>query len=529
MALPLTKWLNAEVPARELLSQAEAKIQAEQFAAAEAILSEAHKVHPSDIEILYRLGYARYRQRKLTAARTAFAEVVKTAPPAWYSRYFLGRISLLEAKPREAVTWLEPILASNESVFDTAAQIASAYAQAGLRDKAIAALHIAINTAPWDASLYYRLGRLYTESGNRQLAAEAFENSRRLRNATSEDVQALMRVSQTLTSGDPAQARNAAAPIVGRPDPDPNALVALGVIYGGANLAAEALEAFERAAARDPAFFQAQYNRGLALLKMNRSAEALAPLARAVDLLPESVEANRTYGLAAVMNQRYVEAVPPLERAWAADPGNLRAGALLATAYLRTGSAKKAAALLKEQKFVNADDPATLLLRVEALNAADDGSEALDAALQAQKKFPRLPQTHMAVAGQLTRLGRYNEAKPAFAETLKLAPGYPEAELGFADTLSRSGDHAAAIEHYRVAIHAATTAIAARAGLARSLTALRRFEEAQTILEESVAAYPAEPALRVELSRVYARLGKPDLAAEQTRIIEKLRGEGSRR
>ena len=35
--------------------------------------------------------------------------------------------------------------------------------------------------------------------------------------------------------------------------------------------------------------------------------------------------------------------------------------------------------------------------------------------------------------------------------------------------------------------------------------------------------YPSEAALRVELSRVYARLGKPDLAAEQTKSYEKLR------
>jgi tetratricopeptide (TPR) repeat protein len=133
----------------------------------------------------------------------------------------------------------------------------------------------------------------------------------------------------------------------------------------------------------------------------------------------------------------------------------------------------------------------------------------------------------MALAAQLARLGRYQEAQPAFAATVKLAPGYPEAELGLADTLARAGDHAAAIEHYQAAVSTERTAVAARSGLGRSLIALRRFPDARRLLEESVAAYPGEVSLRVELSRVYARLGEAALAAEQTKVIDQLRGEGS--
>src|SRR4051794_41015251 len=167
--------LLAAGSARELLQQAEANIRAEQFAAAEPILAEARKLEPADVEILYRLGYVRYRQRKLAAARADFAEAVKLAPPAWYSRYFLGRICLLENKPKEAVTWLEPIFTAHQPVFDTPAQLASAWEAAGEHQQAIPALRVAIAAAPWDASIYYRLGRLYTQTGKRELAAEAYE------------------------------------------------------------------------------------------------------------------------------------------------------------------------------------------------------------------------------------------------------------------------------------------------------------------------------------------------------------------
>jgi thioredoxin-like negative regulator of GroEL len=162
---------------------------------------------------------------------------------------------------------------------------------------------------------------------------------------------------------------------------------------------------------------------------------------------------------------------------------------------------------------------------VEALNASNNPEGALAAALDAQKRFPSLPQSQLAVAQQLARAGKYQEAQPVFREALKLAPGNPEAELGMADTFQKSGDHNSALDHYRRPMTNERTAIAARTGMARSLIALRKFEDSRALLEEGIALHPADTALRVELSRVYARLGKSDLAAEQTKIVEKLRNE----
>jgi Tfp pilus assembly protein PilF len=68
-----------------------------------------------------------------------------------------------------------------------------------------------------------------------------------------------------------------------------------------------------------------------------------------------------------------------------------------------------------------------------------------------------------------------------------------------------------------------STVLAARLGLARSLIALRRLPEARQVLEEGLREAPNDLALRVELSRVYARLGEAALAAEQSRIAEQIR------
>jgi hypothetical protein len=43
------------------------------------------------------------------------------------------------------------------------------------------------------------------------------------------------------------------------------------------------------------------------------------------------------------------------------------------------------------------------------------------------------------------------------------------------------------------------------------------------VLESALPEYSSDVTLHLELSRVYARLGEPTLAAEQAKIVEQLR------
>jgi tetratricopeptide (TPR) repeat protein len=502
------------------LQEAEVLIEKERFPEAEVVLVKAAAETPGDPQVLYRLGYVQYRQRKLAASRKNFEAVVKLTPPAFFSRYFLGRIALLEDNQKEAIEWLAPVAESPEPVFDATSQLAKAYASTGQDDKAITALKSAISQAPWDDTLYYRMGQLRQKLGQRELAAEDFAISRRLKNLNREDVATLMQVSQALASADPARATTFGSKISTRTDVYPETLVALGALYGKANLTKEALECFETAAKRDASLFQPQLNRGLALLKLGRPQDALPPLERAVELLPQSVDANVTLGLAHVMVQNYRAAVEPLSRAWQAETSNARVGLLLATAYLRTGEPAKALQILAA---IPPTDPASFFLGIEARNATSDAEGALALAKQAVARFPSMPQAHLALAQQLTRVGRYQDARPSFEAVLRLVPGQPEAELGVADSLQKAGDHAAAVDHYRAALAGPSTNLSATLGLARSLAALRQLDEAAGMLEGALSRYPNDATVRLELSRVYARAGKPELAAEQARIAERIR------
>jgi tetratricopeptide (TPR) repeat protein len=520
LSLVFSAFSQAE-SASEALVRAEPLISREQFAEAEAILASASKSEPASVELLYRLGYVRYRQRKLGPARIAFTDAVTLSPTAWYSMYFLGQIELLENHPAAAIRWLQPVAEQEEPVFDASSRLAAAYAQTGNIPKAEEALKLAIAQAPWDGSLYFRLGSLQKKRGESSLARESFGQSSRLRKASQEDVQILMTVARNLRDKQYQAANEAGRGISGRADVDPAALVALGVLYGSANQHREALEAFDAAATRDPRFFAAQMNRGLALLRTGEISKASEALAKARLLLPQSAEANLGLGLSYAMQGRYSDAVDPLKQALRKDPANQKTGALLATAYLRTNSAAQAVTLLRSMK--TSEDITLSLLLIDALTAAHDLNGALQSAHLTRQRFPDVPQAHLAEAQVLVRLGRYREAQPRFSEALKIKPDWAEAQVGLADCLQKSGDHEKATQYYRAALPVASTALAARLGLTRSLVALRRLEEAQSILEETVRSYPSELAVHTELSRVYARLGRTDLAADQARIADELR------
>ena len=514
--------------AQEALSKAEPLITAERFSDAEQILTSAEQANPDNVALLYRLGYVRYRQRKLQLAREAFSKAVKLSPEAWYSMYFLGQVSLLENKPAEAVSWLRPIVEQGEPVFDAASRLAAAYAQMGENAKAEQALMTGIAQAPWDGALYFRLGQLQKKMGRTELAQDTFAQSTRLKQASRKDVETLMQAAMNLREGRQAEAFRAGDSIAGREDADPGTLVALGVLYGGANQHERALQAFDLAAERDPRFFAAQLNRGLARLRMGQLPAASAALEIATSLLPQSSEANVASGLALFLQQRYPDALVPLERAWRQDGTNVRSGALLATGYLRTNAAAKAVAVLSAPVFRESGDPAFTLLLADAQTAAQDLKSALETARGGSKRFPAMPEMQLAEAQALVRLGQYTEAQSAFERALTLRPEWAEAHVGLADCLQKAGRYEDAIEHYQAAANSPATALAARLGLGRSLLALRRFEQARANLEEAAAAYPSEIAVRVELARVYARLGRSDLAADQTRTADELRARQTR-
>ena len=505
------------------LSQAEALIAQERLPEAETLLKDLTAQQPDDVQVRFRYAYVQFRLRKLEAAEQSFLHVLKAAPPGLESQYFLGRIALLQERPADAIRWLLPVVKAHDTTYDAAAQLAAAYVKAGQLEAAVQPLQEAIRRDPWDGSLYYRLGRLYGSLGQPELAREALGVSAKLRAASRTTVEALMAAGTSFRAGRLTDAIAQLQQIADGPNPEPDVLLAAGLLYTEMQQPSLAAGVFERAAKATPTLFAAQFNHGLALLRGGgQPAAALPVLEKAVTLLPQSAEAQRTLGLAAVMARDYERAIAPLEQARHLEPANTRVATLLATAYLRTGKTDKAVAVLQPLART-APDPATGLMLMEALQKSGRQEDALAAAREVHRRFPDDITATMALAQSLTVAGKFQEARPLFAAVVADGNPPPEAILGLADALQKAGEHAPACEQYRKALAYRAVTLHARLGLARSLMSLRQYDEARRILEEGQRDHGTEPALYVELARLYTRLSQPDLAAQASRRVEELK------
>lgn len=475
-------------------------------------------VSAQTVEEIYQRATRLFEARDLPGARAAFTRVRQLAR----SRYYLGRIALLEAKPAEAIQWLAPVAHLDPPVFDAAAQLSKAYFETGQLEKAQAAAERAIHDAPWDGGLHYRLGRIHQQAGRNDRARAEFAESVRLKTQDRESVQLLLECSRHLAAGDKDAALRDRQQLLDNQSLDPDVLVAAGVTFAQAGMQEESLQPFQEAVRRDPNFFQAQYNAGLALLKLGHAADAVSPLQAGLRLAPDSTDVNSALSLAYVLQGRYADAVPIVERWHRLQPGNPRASTMLALTYLRTGSPAKAIPVLRALTGDSQRDPKPHFLLIEALNAAEQQAAALPVAERAARLFPDLAQAHLAKAQQLARLGRYSDAGPEFERALQLAPGQLDSLLGMGEVQQKQGDYPASLQSYRSALAADPGNAAAILGVARSLLFLRKIAEAREVLESGIKNHPRDGRLHFELARVYSRLGERDLAAREARLVQEL-------
>jgi tetratricopeptide (TPR) repeat protein len=515
--------VNAAENSRQLQADAKADIEKGEFASAENLLVRAKGIDPSNVEVKYQLAYVRYLRRELNTAKSDLLDLVKSAPPALHSRYLLGRIALLEGKPLDAVGWLIPAAGANPPIPDAAAQLAKAYFDANQIEKARELTVRAIALAPWDGALHYRLARILQQTDDAAKADAEFKESIRLKAADADSVEKLTECGRLLGEGKNTEAVTLRDGLIANDKLDPDVLLSVGVMLARAGLDAESVLAFRAAADRDPSLFPARFNEGLALLKTGHSVEAQTALFKSLQIVPQSVEANSAVALSYVMSEQYARAVPPLEFVYQREPENAKAAGLLGLSYLRSGAPSKSVAVLRPAVAARPADPKLYFLLIEALNATEDQPGALTIARDAARQFPLVAQAQLSLAQQLARMGRYAESGPSFEKTLQLEPRNLDAALGLGEIQNKMGEYGASLATYQGALALDHENEAAALGAARDLISLQRAAEARELLENTIAKHPADPQLHFELSRAYARLGEHEKAAQEVKLMNRLK------
>jgi len=228
--------------------------------------------------------------------------------------------------------------------------------------------------------------------------------------------------------------------------------------------------------------------------------DSVALHARAVEVAPGSAASQQRLGEALLRTGNVEAATHRIERAVALSPRRGWAYLTLADLRARAGRLDLAIPLYERGLRIETDDArghANLGLALSRLERHDEARAPLERALELHREAPQRSELSGA----------------------KLAA--PHAAL--ADVLARSGELAAAIEHYRHALALDATRERARGNLGLALSRAGRFAEARPLLEEALAFDRLNAELQAGMGRTFSGLGRPGDAARHFRNALKLR------
>lgn len=255
---------------------------------------------------------------------------------------------------------------------------------------------------------------------------------------------------------------------------------------------AEAAQSLEVYAAKHRRSDDALYTLGYVQFRQNQPRESLATLGRAAALKPPTSEDLKIGALDYVLLNDYKDAARYLEDALRLDPGNFDARYSLGRVRYQLNQFDQAIAAFDE---VLRHDPANLKAEYN-LGLSYEGKNQVADAISCYKK-----------AIELERASSTRDEQPY---------------LDYGALLSRSNRAAEAIPLLLHAVEIKPDSGKAQYELAKAYLGDGRAEDARAAGEKAIACQPEESSYHYLLGRIYAKLGKSDLASAEFKTTDAL-------
>lgn len=507
---------------KTLLDSASTLIRQNRFHEAAGLLRKAEEKAPEAPAIHHYLGYAFWKQDQWSAAQEEFHRANQLDPKNPYTLYFLARIAQSNGQAQAAIRYYEGILRLGGPIYDAGQRLGQLYFDHGEFEKAREQIETALKQTPWESSLYYQLGKIDQRAGHAAAAREEMAAAARLKNASQASVQRLLDLDQALANHDPQKADGLRSEIMNESSHDPEILQSAGVLLGRAGLYEQAREALERCVSMDAESFEAEYNLGLTLLRLNRDQAAETSLMAALKLQPESVEANRALGALYVEQNRTEDAIARLRVANRVFPGDAKVLALLGQQYLAARFVPDAIATLQQAVKLAPDGPDLRFLLVEAYDAAHEYDSGLRVAQESLHLFPDSGHAAFEVAQEMAASGRYDDARPFARQAVQKEPQLVEAWNLLGDLESKSGHYDAALDAFQHAQTLDVSNVVAERGVADNLIRLKRYEEALKEVQQALGTHPQDAGLYFSLMQAYVRTGQKEEASKAAAMYQQL-------
>ncbi len=357
--------------------------------------------------------------------------------------------------------------------------------------------------------------------------------------------QAVAAAAAALQRGDVAGADRMVQPYLGPTATDPGLLHMAGLVRMHQRRFGEAAGLFAQARDADPKVAKLAFAHATALQWLERPQEALAALKQAIRLEPDYAEAYFEAGNV-LKRLGCLDEAEAMFRGWAsAMPGNAQARLELGGIMLDQGRAGEAAAVFADGLEQPASDRVKGALHhnhAVALSRQQRGEEALEHLAKAGTLNPDLPNGDAIRAEVLQQLKRYDEALAISRRLITQDPSNPEwhkfhnemlYRLDRRDEYLKSYDSAPrtaplllskawflshekraeeALEAYREAASRAPGDRPAAAGVANSLTMLKRYDEAQAAFEVLLRQHSGDGELHGCAAEAALQGGDPEKA-----------------
>ncbi len=333
-----------------------------------------------------------FEMHQAPEARREFEAVQRDAGDHPNIDYYLGRLDLAEGKLESATLELNKA-AANPPFPDTAAYLGLAY----LKNRKLALaekwLLKAAGITPNDAVVQYQLGQLYSQSGRKREAQQAFARSEQLRRHRADVDRLRTECSKKLGQSSVSDARLVCDQLF---DPgDIEKLTILGTLYGNHGDFEEALKPLQRAAEISPNSPQTQYNLAFDLFQLKRFQEARESIAKAVSLWPDLFPLNALLGAVLYNLGEKLPSYQVLHHAHELDPQDQETSVYLYEVALDLAEQSKAGkqyrealGYLSEAANLRPQEPEPHRLRAEVYESTGRSAEAAEQRRKAQRLSP---------------------------------------------------------------------------------------------------------------------------------------------
>jgi tetratricopeptide (TPR) repeat protein len=284
----------------------------------------------------------------------------------------------------------------------------------------------------------------------------------------------------------------------------------------------DAIEAYRRAVALRPDYFEAWNNLGNALRSVRRFDESIASVREALRLRPDLAAIHSNLGLALAAVGRFEEAAASQKRAIELMPDFAPAHNNLGLALRGLDRAEESLlcyerAIELAPGFVEAHRNRAAAL--QSLKRLDEAASSYERALQLD---PACAEAHYNLANVFRDLKRLDDAIASYRRSLERKSDLIEAHLNLGDTLRELGRPDEAVVSFERVLAMDARHLAAYRGLGMALREMNRLDDAVAAYRSALELVPDNAELYLDLGGALQEAGKFAEAREACETARRL-------